>query len=148
MVHAGYFKFRHIPVHPCYNLVVVFFADFGVVHIPAGKLFGKDFVENIVLVQGNGFMNSTLRVSLGRDYGAFPDFTQGRGQGKEFALQVIIVLKTVISPGRVQNPVSDVNKVQESTEFFRCQIDLHNGPPLIRLQTIIITSVLFFQTFL
>lgn len=111
MVHAGNFKFRHIPVHAGYDLVIVVFADFGIVHIPAGKLLRENFVKDIVLIQGDCFVDSTLGVGLRRNHCPFPDFTQGRGQGKELALQSVIVLEAVVSPGGIEHPVSDIYKV-------------------------------------
>ena len=39
-------------------------------------------------------------------------------QGEELAFYVVIVFESVVSTGGVEDPVSDVDHIQESAEFF------------------------------
>ena len=128
---SGDFKLCHIPVHPADDFFVIILGNFGIVHVPAGKFFCQYFIEHIVFIQGNGFMNTSFGKSPGGNDGPIPDFGQGGTEGEKLAFQVIIVLKAVISPGGVQHPVSDIYQVQQSSEFLGCQIDLHGTPPRV-----------------
>ena len=129
MVDAGQLKFRHVPIHPRDDLVVIVVGDLRIVHIPAGKLLCQNLVKNIVLVAGDGLVNPALLIGAGGNDGAVPMFGQGGGQGEQLALQIVIVGEAVFATGGVQHPVSDVHQIQQPAEFFRCQIDLHTYPP-------------------
>ena len=118
MVYPGGLKFRHIPIHPAYNLVVILVGDFRIIHIPAGKLLGENFVEDVVLIAGDGFVNAALLVSWGRNHRAVPDFGQGGGQGEELAFQIVLVLKAILPAGGIEYPVSDVDQVQQPPELL------------------------------
>ena len=129
MVNAGQLKFRHVPIHPCDDLIVIVVGDLRIVHVPAGKFLRQYFVKNVVLIAGDGLVNPALLIGAGGNDGSVPMLGQGGGQGKQFALQLVLVGEAVVAPGGVQHPVSDVHQIQQPAEFFRCQIDLHTYPP-------------------
>ena len=56
-------------------------------------------------------------------------YAEGGGQGKNLAFQIVIVGKAVIATGRIQHPISDINKIQQTAKFPVGQIDLHDDPP-------------------
>ena len=60
MIHAGQLEFRHIPVHAGDDFIVIFFGDFGVIHIPSGKFFCQDLLEDIVFIIGDGFVDAAF----------------------------------------------------------------------------------------
>ena len=130
MVYAGGFKFRHIFVHALHNLVVVLSVDLGVIHIPPGKLLGENFIKDVVLVVGDGFVDAALGVGTGGDDGSVPDLAQGRGQGEDLAFQIIVILEAILASGGIENPVADIYKIQQASEFLLAQVDLHDDPPL------------------
>ena len=50
--------------------------------------------------------------------------------GKDFAFQIVLIRKAVITPPGIEHPVSDVNKVQQAPEFLVGQFDLHGKSPV------------------
>ena len=67
-------EFRHVLIHPAYDLIVVFVRDLCIVHVPAGQFLRQDLIENIVFVIGNGFVDTAFAKSAGRDYFPVPKF--------------------------------------------------------------------------
>ena len=53
-----------------------------------------------------------------------------RAEGKELFLEIVIVLKPVIIPAGIKNPVPDVHHVQKPPEFLFRQFKLHYDPLL------------------
>ena len=55
-------------------------------------------------------------------------------QGEQLALNIVIVLEAVVSPGRIEYPVSNVDHVQQHTKFFVGQIDLHRCSSMLEMR--------------
>ncbi len=53
-----------------------------------------------------------------------------RAEGKELFLEIVIVLKPVIIPAGIKDPVPDIHHVQEPPEFLFRQFKLHYDPLL------------------
>ena len=51
-------------------------------------------------------------------------------KAEEFALQIVIGFKAVVTAGGIQNPVSDVYQIQKMAELFGCQFNLHGSVSL------------------
>ena len=48
-----------------------------------------------------------------------------RGQGEHLLLQKVIVLKAVVPPGGVEDPVAHIDQIQQPTKFLFTQFDVH-----------------------
>ena len=123
MVNTGGLELPHVAVHPAYDLIVVFFIDLRILHVPSGQLLGKDLVEDIVLIECDGFVNAAVAVGFGRNIGIIPFLHKDvhaviPAQTEKLAFQIIVGSKPVLTPGGVQDPVSDVYKIQQMPEFL------------------------------
>ena len=47
------------------------------------------------------------------------------GLFKQQAFHFVVVLKTILSPGGVENPVADIDHIQQTSEFLFAQFQLH-----------------------
>ena len=53
--------------------------------------------------------------------------TGGEGLGKQEGFHLVIVGEPVLAPGGVEDPVSDIDHVQQTAILFLRQFKLHHG---------------------
>lgn len=134
MIHTAVVKLLHIAVHSAKDLVVVFLSDLWIVHISAGKLLGKDLIKDSIFIGIDRFVNTAFHICPGGNGHAIGIFrkllhTFTKAQIKQLGFHCVIVCKTVISPGRIQYPVTHVYKIQQPPEFFSAEMKLHSLSP-------------------
>ena len=106
MIPTGGLELTHILIHPADDLIVIFFCNLGVGHIPAGQFLGQNLIEYIVFVIGDGFMDATLHIGFGGDGDAVPILSQYihfaiAAKFEELALQIVVISEAVVAPGGV-----------------------------------------------
>ena len=124
------FKFGDVVIHPGDQFVVILPGDGLVIHIPPGQLLGQNFKEHCILVVHNGLVDAAVGKGTAGDILALPLLHQGvhtlaAAEGEELTLHMVVVFKAVVAAGGVQNPIADIDQVQQAPEFLLCQIDLH-----------------------
>ena len=82
-------------------------------------------------------MYAAFRIGLGGDGDAFPVFHKdvhavAPAQAEELALQIVVVLKTIVSAGGIQDPISHVDQVQKPAKLLFAQFNLHVTASLVR----------------
>ena len=82
-------------------------------------------------------MDASVLIGLGGESVAVPALRQGLhavlgGQGEHLLLQLVVVLKTVVAPGGVEDPVAHVDQIQQTAKFLFTQFDVQNDPSLPR----------------
>jgi hypothetical protein len=134
MIQSAGSELAHIAIHSADDFIIVLLVDLGILHIPPGEFLGQNFVKYIILIVGDGIVDSAVAVCLGRDIFSVPFFHKNfhtvlPAQTEELALQIIVGFEAVFSPGGIQNPVPDICQIQQKPEFSVAQIDLHGVPP-------------------
>ena len=125
-------KFGDVVVHAGDQLVVVFLGHGLIVQIAPRELLGEDLVENGVLIVHDGLMDAALGKSTRGDVLTLPFFHKRlhallTAERKQLGFDVVIVLKTIVSACGVEDPVSDIDHIQQPPEFFFCQLDVHDA---------------------
>ena len=59
-----------------------------------------------------------------------------RGQLEELLLQQVVVLEAILPAGGVQDPVADIDEVQQPPEFLVAQFDVHRVDQLLSMMSI------------
>ena len=100
------------------------------VQIPEGQLLGQDLEEGDVLIGHDGLVDAAVGKGAGGHVLPFPFFHQNvhavaAAQAEELALHVVIILKPLIAAGGVQNPIADVDQIQQSAKLLFRQLNLH-----------------------
>ena len=130
VVGAVFFKLVDIGLDALGQLLAVGLVDGGIVHVPAGQVLGQDVEKDVVLILHDGLVDAALDEGAGGD-GLAPI---GLGQDghallpglfKQQALYLVIVPEAVLSSGGVEDPVADVDHVQQTPKFLFAQFQLH-----------------------
>ena len=122
-----------IVVHAVLQLGVVLRLAVLEPEIAPGQLLGQDVEEHGVLVIGDRLVDAALLVGLRGEDVALPALGQraharARREREELFLQQVVILKAVRAAAGVQDPVADVDQIQQPAVFLFGQIDVQRDP--------------------
>ena len=136
VVYAVGLKFRDVFVDAVCQLRVILRVDVRVIHIAQRQLLCEDLKEDRILVVHDGLVDAALGEDAGGDDLVAGDLKQGMelpqpgALGKYFAFHLIIVIQPVAAAGGIEDPVADIDEIQQPAEFFICKLDIHGAPPI------------------
>ena len=92
----------------------------------------KDLVEDGVLIVHDRFVDAAVGKRLGRDVLPVPALDQRvhpvlAAKGEELGFQIVIIGEAVVPARGIQDPVADIDHVQQTPELLLCEFDLHHA---------------------